>query len=105
MPVIQTVKEKDIKDILDMITAAIRKHVPKEYRILLFGSWVRSGATPTSDIDIAIHGPAKVDSLVMARIRQDIEELPTLRKFDIVDVHSADKEFRKTILKEAMVIG
>lgn len=105
MSVTQTIKEKEITPILDMIVAAVRKYVPKEYRILLFGSWAGSGATPTSDIDIAISGPEKVDFLIMARIRQDIEELATLRKLDIVDIHSVDEEFRKTILRDAVVIG
>lgn len=104
MPNIQIVKEKEIKYILDMITTAIRKHVPKEYSILLFGSWAQSDASPTSDIDIAIHGSQSIDAVVMAMIREDIEDLPTLRKIDIVDLHAADEKFRERILNEAKVI-
>lgn len=104
MPGIQTVTGKEIKHILEMIITAIRKHVPKEYSVLFFGSWAHSVATPASDIDIAIYGPERVDSVVMAMIREDVEGLPTLRKIDIVDVQSADEKFRERILKEAMVI-
>jgi predicted nucleotidyltransferase len=104
MHVIQTVTEKEIKPILEMIITTIRKHVTKKYSILLFGSWAQSVAIPASDIDIAINGPERIDSLVMARILQDIEDLPTLRKIDIVDVHAADKKFRERILNKAVVI-
>ena len=104
MPGIQTVTEKEIKHILEMIITAMRKHVPKEYSILLFGSWAQSVATPTSDIDIAIYGPERIDSVIMARIREDIEDIPTLRKIDIVDVNASDKNFRERIVNKAVVI-
>jgi len=105
MPDIQTVKDKEIQHILDMIVSEIRKYVPKEYSILLFGSWAQADASPNSDIDIAIHGPQRIDSIVMARIRQNIEELPTLRKIDVVDVHTSDEQFRKNILRETIVLN
>jgi len=105
MPDIQTVKEKEIQHILNMIVTEIRKYVPKEYTILLFGSWAQSNASPTSDIDIAILGPHCIDSVVMARLRQDIDELPTLRKIDVVDIQAADEKFRERILKDTIVLN
>lgn len=104
MNIVHLIKEEDIRKTLNMIVKIIRKHLNREYKVLLFGSWAKLNATPTSDIDIAIFGHNTVDDFTIAKIREEIDDLPTLRKIDVIDLHAADETFRENILRDAMVL-
>ena len=102
MCVMEHSSSKPVRDILDMVTKIVRRHLPDHsYRILLFGSWARSDAMPTSDIDIGILGKQPVNDLTMARIREELDELPTLRKVEIVDLQAVDDRFREHVVQHA----
>jgi len=93
---IAEIKEQVIRPLIEEVVRRIRKEVPDgSYQILLFGSWATLEALPTSDIDVGILGPGPVDPLAMARIREAIERLPTLRKIDVVDLQGVEDEFRQ----------
>lgn len=92
---IKEIREREIGPLLHEIVRIIRRHVPEEsYQILLFGSWATLESLPTSDIDVGILGPSPVDDLAAARIRQEIDCLPTLRKIEIVDLRRVEDRFR-----------
>ena len=65
------------------------------YRVFFFGSRVTGQGTENSDIDIGIEGPAPVPWSVMAKVRGEVEELPTLYKIDIVDFQNVSSRFKK----------
>ena len=93
-----------IMEVLSIIQAAnsiIRAHVTPEYKTVLFGSHAQGNALPTSDIDIGIIGPDRVPFSVMTKILDKIEEIPTLRKIDIVDLRTVDIMFQKNVLSYA----
>ena len=71
------------------------------YHILLFGSWAILQSLPTSDIDVGILGPGPLDDLVIARIREQIDGLPTLRKIEVVDLWSVEDRFREKAERNA----
>jgi uncharacterized protein len=101
-----TIKEREIRPILDRVTGIIRYHLPEQsFRILLFGSWATLTAIPTSDIDVAILGDVPVDPLTMARIREEVEGLPTLRKVDVVDLWIVEERFRQSVMKRAEMLS
>lgn len=103
---IEEMKERDIRPILKHIVEVIRRYLPDEsYRILLFGSWATLEAAPTSDIDIAIDGAAAVDPAVMSEIREEIDQLPTLRKIQVIDVRHVHEGFRDRILGQGQVLA
>ncbi len=92
---IAEIKEKEIKPLLREVVRIVRQYMPEEsYRILLFGSWKTLESLPTSDIDVGILGPGPVDELVMARIREEVDRLLTLRKIEVVDLWSVEDRFR-----------
>jgi len=86
-----------------VVTIARGQLAGRRYRILLFGSWARGTALPTSDLDIAIDAP-DLESATMARIREQVDELPTLRKIDVVDVGEMDAGFRRVALDDAVLL-
>lgn len=102
MQTIAEIKEKEIKPLVREVVKIIRQHVPDvSYRVLLFGSWATLQSLPTSDIDVGIVGPSPLDGLVMARIREQIGGLPTLRKIEVVDLSSVEDRFREKAERNA----
>jgi predicted nucleotidyltransferase len=103
---IAAIRERDIKPILGQVTEVIRRHLPEpSVRILLFGSWATLTSVPTSDVDVGILGESPVAPLIMARIREGIEDLSTLRKVDIVDLRTVDGRLRDRVLQHAVMLG
>jgi predicted nucleotidyltransferase len=76
----------------------VRKYVSDEHRILLFGSQAKGSALPTSDIDIGILGKQRVPHLMMAKMRDEVDNLRTLRSVDVVDLLVLDEEYRRAVL-------
>lgn len=90
----------------DALRQAIRKSVGKYldldgHQLFIFGSEASGVADRRSDIDIGILGPQPVPGAVMQRIRHELEDLRTLRTFDVVDFSSADESFRTEALEHA----
>lgn len=96
------IKEKEIRPLLREVSQILRRHLPDPgYRILLFGSWATLDSTPTSDVDVGILGSEPVDEVVLARIKEEIDRIPTLRKIEVVDLQTVDDRFRATVEKHA----
>lgn len=64
-------------------------------QVILFGSFAKETATKYSDIDIAVSGVKD-----MELFRQDIEEIETLRSFDIVDMETCRNELLLEEIKQ-----
>ena len=46
----------DKDELLKKTVAIARKYLPKDFRLILFGSWAKDSAEETSDLDIGILG-------------------------------------------------
>ncbi len=81
--------KKEIKEI-------VGKHLDlTSYRLFFFGSRVLGKGTERSDIDIGIEGLSEVPYEKMAAIREEIENLPTLYKIEVVDFKMTSEDFRE----------
>lgn len=94
-----------IEDIISQTANIIRKHLPKHYKVLLFGSWAKGNALENSDVDIAIWGDHKVKWKIMSLILSEIENIPTLRSIDIVDLNNTSKDFKESVLKTSRLLS
>jgi len=65
------------------------------YSLFFFGSRVKGDNFITSDIDIGIEGGKEVPLEILLLIKEEIENLPTLYKFDIVDFNKVSKSLKK----------
>ena len=84
-----------LEEAQQLAVAAVRRRVPDlEYRVFLFGSRATGRAHERSDIDIGIEGPAPIPYETLAKIREDIEEAPTLYSIDIVDFARVPEKFQ-----------
>lgn len=89
-------EEKLKKEIL----AIIGKYLDlKQYKVFFFGSRVSGKGDERSDIDIGIKGKEAVPPLSLSDIQEDLENLPTLYKLDIVDFAQVDERFKKVALQ------
>lgn len=94
----------DKEAVIKEVKRIVRRRLPSEYRIVLFGSWARGNAQETSDIDIGIVGEKKVPWPLMAEILEEARDIQTLRSVDVVDLKAKSKEFQEKILQYARPI-
>ena len=86
------------------VAGIVREVVGPTTVVLWYGSWVRGTAVPRSDVDLAIVGERTVLPIEMARLRERIDELPTLRKIDLVDAHAVGDTMNARILSEGVAL-
>jgi len=85
---------------LTVVATVIRRHLPSAaWRAVLFGSRARGEARPGSDWDIGLIGPGPLPVAVVQRIRADLEDLPTLHSFEVVDLAATPAGFREAALR------
>lgn len=59
----------------------VLRHHPEVECAVLFGSRAKGNARPNSDIDLALYGA--IPTLVLERIAEELDELPTPYLFDL----------------------
>jgi len=89
---------------MDEVAAVLRGLLPERagYRAVLFGSRATGRARPASDWDIGIIGPAPLDGALRQRVRDALDDLPTLHRFDVVDLATVPQAFRDAALATAV---
>lgn len=95
-------QEKLKKEILDIIG----KHLDlARYRVFFFGSRVSGKSRARSDIDVGIEGAEPIPARAWLEIMEEIENLPTLYKIEVVDFSQVSPKFRNVALQhtEALV--
>ena len=71
----------------------------KEYKIFFFGSRVKGDCFERADIDIGVEGPKEIPAKIKFKIQEELEKIPILYKFDLVDFKRVSKKFKKEALK------
>lgn len=79
--------------VLEDIKEICKKYKAKE--VILFGSRAKGTALERSDIDIAVSGIEDIEDL-----KDEIEELPTLYKIDIVNIDTCKNNLLVEDIKE-----
>jgi predicted nucleotidyltransferase len=72
-------------------------------RVYLIGSWVSGGRRNSSDIDIAVEMRAPLPPVVLARLREALEESHVPYRVDVVDLAEVDASFRERALLEGQL--
>jgi hypothetical protein len=91
---------------VEEITAIVKQHLPSgAYRAYLFGSRATGHARSTSDWDIGILGPQRLRGALLQAIRDDLDALPTLHSFDVVDLADVPEDFRDRALSDAVRVA
>jgi proline iminopeptidase len=72
-------------NLLQLLRTLFTRH-PAIQTVRLFGSRADGRSQPQSDIDLAIEGPLPQEE--MSHLRLEVEELPTLCRFDLIHLDS-----------------
>ncbi len=72
---------------------------PRRHRAWIIGSEATGHALPGSDVDLALEGPTPIDLGALARLRDELERLPSLRSFDLVDLRRVTERFANEALQ------
>jgi predicted nucleotidyltransferase len=89
---------------LDEVRRVIRPLLPEGCRAVLFGSRAAGTARHRSDWDIGLIGPGPVPGHVLERVREGLDNLPTLHLFEVVDLGTVPLPFRDAALREAVAL-
>ena len=82
------------------IIAIFAQHLnPRLYKVFFFGSRVKGDNFPRADIDIGVEGPREIPLEIKFKIEEELDKLPTLYKFDIVDFKNVSRDFKREALK------
>lgn len=89
------------KQVLEIIFKYIQKD---NCIIFLFGSLAQNEVYPSSDIDIGLVTEEPLENSILVKIKQELEQVKTLRDIDIIDFLSIqDKDFLKIALREVKI--
>ncbi len=95
-------EEKLKKDILQLIG----RHIDlSKHKVFIFGSRVTGKGNDRSDIDVGIEGEEEVPLVLMGKIKDEIEELPTLYKVDAVDFFQLSDKFKEVAKEKIEIIN
>jgi len=72
-------------------------------RVYLYGSHAKGTTHKTSDVDIAILPKGKIPKDLFSRLREAIEESTIPYNVDVTDLTQVSDEFRRQILKDAIL--
>ena len=74
------------------------------HRLFFFGSRVNGTNNERSDIDVDIEGHRRITSEKFLAIQEEIENIPTLYKIDVIDFQRITSEFREIASKHIEII-
>lgn len=93
-------KKQSIEKLKKDVLAVIEKNLGKgNYKVFLFGSRARGNYWDRSDIDIGIDRKNEISAKVKLKIEEDLDNLPTLYKFDLIDFKNVSDKFKKEALR------
>lgn len=72
-----------------------RKYQKEGVSLFVFGSFARGDQRQTSDLDLGVEWHGERNPKAFLRLYWDVQELPTVRKIDLVDFEQTDADFRR----------
>jgi predicted nucleotidyltransferase len=88
---------------LEALNRLFAKYVPY-CEVRAFGSRVKWTSKDYSDLDLAIVCDAPIERKLFNRLQEEIEELPTNFRVDLLDWHKISPQFQKIIEEHYEVI-
>lgn len=70
-----------------------------DYKLFIFGSRVTGKGSDRSDIDIGIESSSLIPLSNLIKVKEELDNLPTLYKFDVVDFAQVTDKFRKVAME------
>lgn len=93
------------EEIKNLIRGVVAKYLPdNSYKLFIFGSQANRQELIKSDIDVGIDAGEKLDLSIISNIHIDLEDLPTLYFYDLVDFQNVRDSFKNVALQNIEVL-
>jgi predicted nucleotidyltransferase len=89
---------------LKIVQNILKKHLPTNATIWVFGSRAKGTAKKFSDLDLAIDAGKPLASSIMIELAFDFEESDLPYKVDIIDLVTIKENFKKIIMQDRILI-
>lgn len=96
--------QQKVNHLASQVAGEARRRFGENTRVYWFGSWVNGVPSKTSDLDIAIDLSSDVSSSQFLGFVEWVEDLPTLYRFDIINMAVISREFRDKIISKGKLI-
>ena len=87
-------------DHLEIVRTILRKHLPSEVRVWVFGSRARGATRPYADLDLALEGRTALDPRTLDLLAEAFCESDLPWSVDLVDLHGVSDRFRQIVEAE-----
>ncbi len=90
--------------VLERIREIVRRALgSRRAEVYLFGSWAQGTQRPTSDIDLAIEAAEPLPPVILATLREALEESTVPHRVDVVNLAETDLAFRERVRREGIL--
>ncbi len=92
--------EKELPDRLVMsLYELAQKYQQMGARLFVFGSFANFKNSSTSDLDLGVIWSGRRSHSIFLKLYGDVQELPTIRKIDLVDMGGVDEAFKTRVME------
>lgn len=81
--------------LVSRLEALGRKYQEQGVELFVFGSLAREDGRPNSDLDLGIEWRKPVSPALFRQICRDVDDLPTVRRVDLVDFSNVSPAWRE----------
>lgn len=74
-----------------------RTYQEKGLNLFVFGSFAQGNQRPTSDLDLGVEWSGERDPQMFLRLYWAVQDLPTIRKIELVDFSQVDSAFKNVV--------
>ena len=91
-------------DHLAIVQDILRTHLPAGFKVWVFGSRANWTTKDSSDLDLAVEGPAKLDHKAMVGFEVAFEESDLPYTVDVVDLKAVSSDFRQIVEDQRVLL-
>lgn len=87
-----------------IVQSILKKHLPEDTKVFVFGSRAKNCARVFSDLDLLLHANTPLSMQILANLAFDFEESDLPYKVDLVDWMRITEAFRNNISSQCIAI-
>ena len=91
-------------DHLEIVQDILRSHMPAGFEVWVFGSRANWTTKDSSDLDLAVAGPSKLDYRIMGDLEVAFEESDLPYTVDVVDLKDVSPEFQNIVDSQKVLL-
>lgn len=92
--------DRDLGEVRRTVLSALR---PYKAEVVLFGSWARGDRRRWSDIDVGVRAKRRIPELVLANLRERLEESCIPYRVEVVDLSTVGSTFLRNVRRDGIV--